>query len=162
MDRRALLEAGGLTVAAGFGLFVGFPNVFGARGFPWAHHDVTLTNLDRRAHEVRITATRRSPAGETTPYDETVDLSPATGVTDAAADREVDGVPVATTTRDVTRVSGMHDLTVSVGLSAVAASLGAPGGFDGPETVLVVSGAMCVGALGSRRLSAWVRADSGR
>lgn len=114
MDRRALLEAGGLTVSAGFGLFVGFPNVFGARGIPWAHHDVSLRNLDRRPHEAQITATRRSPAGETTVYDETFDLRPATEVADSAADREVDGVPVATTTRDVTRVSGMHDLVVSV------------------------------------------------
>jgi hypothetical protein len=114
MDRRALLEAGGLTVAAGFGLFVAFPDVFGAEGFPWGHHEVSLRNLDRRAHEVRITASRRSPAGETTVYDETVDLRAATEVAGSAADREVDGVPVATTTRDVTRVSGMHDLVVSV------------------------------------------------
>lgn len=114
MDRRALLEAGGLTVSAGFGLFVGFPNVFGASGLPWAHHDVSLRNLDRHAHEVRITATRRSPIGETTVYDETVDLQPATEVADAAADSEIDGVPIATTTRDVTRVSGTHDLVVSV------------------------------------------------
>jgi hypothetical protein len=114
MDRRALLEAGGLAVSAGFGLFVVFPDIFGAEGFPWGHHDVRLRNLDRRAHEVRITASRRSPAGETTVYDETVDLRAATEVAESAADREVDGVPVATTTRDVTRVSGMHDLVVSV------------------------------------------------
>ncbi|MFC5365986.1 hypothetical protein [Salinirubrum litoreum] len=114
MDRRALLEAGGLTVAAGFGVFVGFPTVIGAEGTPWGHHDVSLRNLDRRAHEVRITATRRSPAGETTVYDATLDLLPAVEVAQSAADREVDGVPVATTTRDVTRVSGVHDLAVSI------------------------------------------------
>jgi hypothetical protein len=114
MDRRALLEAGGLAVSAGFGLFVGFPDVFGAEGLPWGHHDVSLRNLDRRAHEVQVTATRRSPAGETTSYDETVELRPAVEVAESAADREVDGVPISTTTRDVTRVSGTHDLAVSV------------------------------------------------
>lgn len=114
MDRRTLLEATGLAVSAGFGLFVGFPDVFGAEGLPWGHHDVSLRNLDRRSHEVRITATRRSPAGEATSYDETVDLRAATEVAETAADREVDGVPVATTTRDVTRISGMHDLVISV------------------------------------------------
>lgn len=114
MDRRALLEAGGLAIAGGFGLFVGVRNVFGARGLPWAHHDVTLTNLDRERHEVRVTATRRSPAGETTVYDETFDLLPAVETAESASDRAVDGVPVATTTRDVTRISGTHDLAVSV------------------------------------------------
>jgi hypothetical protein len=114
MDRRALLETAGLTVSAGFGLFVGFPTVSGARGVPWGHHDVSLTNLDRTDHEVRVTATRRSPAAETTVFDETVDLPSATEVADTAADREVDGVPVATTTRDVTRISGTHDLAVAV------------------------------------------------
>jgi hypothetical protein len=103
-----------LAVSAGFGLFVGFPDVFGAEGFLWGHHDLSLRNLDRRGHEVRITATRRSPAGETTVYVETVDLRAATEVADSAADREVDGVPIATTTRDVARVSGMHDLVISV------------------------------------------------
>jgi hypothetical protein len=114
MDRRTLLEAGGLTVAGGFGLFVGFPDVFGAEGFPWAYHDVRLRNLDRERHDVRITATRRSPVGETTVFDETLALRAATEVADAAADREGDDVPIATTTRDVTRLSGVHDLAVSV------------------------------------------------
>jgi hypothetical protein len=66
----------------------------------------------------------------------------------------------AETTRSLT-AGGVAALAV-VGFCATGvATLGTSGGGADPS-VLVVTGAACVGALGGRRVSAWVRADPGR
>jgi hypothetical protein len=45
------------------------------------------------------------------------------------------------------------------GLFHVATLLGAPGGVAGVASVVVVTGSVCVGALGGRRLTGWLRAQ---
>jgi hypothetical protein len=67
----------------------------------------------------------------------------------------------AETTRSLAG-GGVAALTVVGFCVAGLSAVGTAGGTADSAPVLVVTGAACVGALGGRRLSAWVRADPGR
>lgn len=67
----------------------------------------------------------------------------------------------AETTRSLTAGGVAALAAVGVCVAGVAA-VGTFGGVADPGPVFVLAGAACVGALGGRRVSAWVRADPGR
>jgi hypothetical protein len=67
----------------------------------------------------------------------------------------------AGTTRSLT-AGGVAALAVVGFCVTGVTTLGTSSGAADPAPVLVVTGAVCIGALGGRRVSAWVRAHSGR